>query len=419
MKKLLEKILRILTKAILARYNPEVVAITGSVGKTTTKDAIYTVLASTYNVRKNLKNYNNEIGIPLSVIGAEAGGKSLIKWFFVFVQALGLLIIKDKNYPNILVLEMGADKPGDIAYLTDLVPVKVGVVTAVAPAHIEFFENLDQIAIEKGTLVKALPENGFAILNADDKKVFQMGSQTKAKVVTYGLTANVDFQAGDIQISYDSKNISGLSFKLRYQGNTEEVVLPKIIGKHFVGNILAAIAVGKIYDLDLLTVIKSLKDFETPRGRMKLIRGIKKTLLIDDSYNSSPQAATQALNQLAALQVAEGKKYAVLGDMLELGRQAEKFHNHVGQAVAQIKADYLVTVGELSRDVVRGAIEAGMAKDRCFNFRDSPEAGKFLQKRISQGDLLLIKGSRGIQMEKVVKELMAQPERAKELLVGQ
>src|SRR3989338_8560031 len=142
LKKILELKLRFFAKVILNRYNPEVVAITGSVGKTSTKEAIYRVLSSTYQVRANLKNYNNEVGIPLSIIGVESGGRSPWQWLLVFLRAGSLIIFKDKNYPNILVLEMGADRPGDLKYLTSFVPIKVAVVTSVAPVHIEFFGSL-------------------------------------------------------------------------------------------------------------------------------------------------------------------------------------------------------------------------------------------------------------------------------------
>lgn len=424
-KKILELKLRFFTKAILARYSPEVVAITGSVGKTSTKEAIYTVLASTYNVRRNLKNYNNEIGIPLTIIGAESGGRSPIKWFIVFLKAIKLILFKDKNYPNMLVLEMGADRPGDIKYLTSFVPVKVGVVTSVSPVHLEFFETINNIAKEKGILIKTLPKVGHAILNADDKRVNDMKDKTKAQVMTYGLLSHAKIYASEIAISHnvnykDISTIQGISFKLHYDGKTVPVLLPRVLGQHLVYSALAAICVGIIYDLNLHNIIDALKNFEPPKGRMHIIKGIKNTLIIDDTYNSSPLAVKKALFQLSQINLNQyHKKYAVLGDMLELGRITEQAHQEIGQAVVDYKVDYLITVGEMSRDTVRGAINAGMSKDKCFNFKDSIEAGKFLQQRISEGDLLLVKGSQGTRMERIVKELMAEPQKAEELLVRQ
>jgi len=425
LKKILELKLRFFAKAVLRRYNPEIVAITGSVGKTSTKEAIYTVLSSTYNVRRNLKNYNNEIGIPLSIIGAEPGGKNIFKWFSVFLKAFILIIKKNKNYPNILVLEMGADRPGDIRYLVSFVPVKVGVVTSVAPVHLEFFETIDKIAKEKSNIIKFLPRTGFAILNYDDKLVKQMAEKTRAKVITFGNLPQADISASEIAISHDVNyqdvsTIQGISFKLNHQGKTVPVLLPRILGQHLVYTALAAITVGITYDLNLHTIIDSLKNFEPPKGRMHIIKGIKNTLIIDDTYNSSPLAVKKALYQLNQINLNKyHKKYAVLGDMLELGRITEQAHQEIGQAVVDYKIDYLVTVGEMSRDMVRGAVKAGMSEDNCFNFKNSQEAGDFLQKRINEGDLILAKGSQGVRMERAVKEIMAEPQKANELLVRQ
>jgi UDP-N-acetylmuramoyl-tripeptide--D-alanyl-D-alanine ligase len=425
LKKILESLLWFFAKAIIKKYNPEIVAITGSVGKTSTKEAIYTVLASTYNVRTNIKNYNNEIGIPLTIIGKETGGRSLIKWFGVLARAVRLLTVKDKNFPSIFILELGADHPGDIKYLTGFLPIKVAVVTAVAAVHLEFFETVDHVAKEKSNLVKALPKSGYAVLNMDDHLVYAMKEKTNAQILTYGLAAPTDFKAVEIAVSHevdykDISTIQGISFKLLYKGSTVPVLLPKVLGEHLVYTALAAIAVGTIYDLNLHTIIDSLKNYQPPKGRMHIIAGIKNTLIIDDTYNSSPLAATKALYQLSQINLDNHhKKFAVLGDMLELGRYSEQAHEEVGEAVARYKIDYLITVGERSRDTARLAIKKGLSKDHVFIFADAAEAGLFLQDRIEQGDLILVKGSQGMRLERIVKEIMAEPQKADELLVRQ
>ena len=425
LRKILQAILRFFAVKILAKYRPEVVAVTGSVGKTSTKEAIFAVLSSTCNVRRNQKNYNNEIGIPLTIISAEAGGRSVLKWLSVFLKALGLLIFRNKKYPEILVLEMGADHPGDLKYLTGLAPVKIAVVTAVAPAHLEYFKTLEDVAKEKSNLVKNLPKTGFAILNHDDKLVLAMKEKTNAQVLTFGLLPGADILGSEISVSHevdykDISTIQGISFKLSYQGSLVPVLLPKVVGQHLVYTALAAIAVGLAHGLNLHAIVESLRKFEPPKGRMNIILGIKNTLLIDDTYNSSPLAAAKALRQLSLINFNQRhKKYAVLGDMLELGGFSEQAHQELGQAVAERKIDYLVTVGGKARDIVRGAVGRGMPKDDCFSFAAAEEAGKFLQPRIAEGDLLLVKGSQGMRMEKIVKELMAEPWRAKELLVRQ
>ena len=424
-KKILIATLSFFTKKIINKYSPEVVAVTGSVGKTSTKEAIFTVLSSTYNVRTNQKNYNNEIGIPLTIIGADSGGQSLFKWLGVFLKAIRLVIIKDKNYPNILILEMGADHPGDIKYLTSLVPVRVGVVTAIAPVHLEFFETIDQVAKEKSNLIKSLPKSGYAVLNMDDGLVYAMAEKTNAQVVTFGVNSPADIKAIEVAVSHDINykdisTIQGISFKLQYKGSTVPVLLPKVLGEHLAYTALAAISVGIIYDLNLHVIIDALRKFEPPKGRMHIISGIKNTLIIDDTYNASPLSVMKALDQLGQLTLnKKNKKFAALGDMLELGDYTETGHRQVGQTVVKNKIDYLITVGELARDIIRSAVENGMAQDHCFGFANSHEAGLFLQDRIKEGDLLLVKGSQGVRMEKIVKELMTEPQRAAELLVRQ
>lgn len=417
MKKLLEQILAGFTKAILNKYSPEVIAITGSVGKTTAKEAIYTVLKSTYSVRRNLKNYNNEIGVPLTVIGSDTGGRSAFKWALVFLKALFLLVIKNKNYPNILILEMGADHPGDIKKLCQLVGVKVGVVTEVSEAHTEFLGNLEDVAEEKGELIKSLPATGIAVLNYDNKFVHKMKDISKAPVVFYGLSEGADLNAKNITTEIKDLKVR-TAFHVDNQGEEVEIILNNVLGDHLIYSALAAIAVGRSFDLDILTIAKSLEDLEIPQGRMRLIAGIKNTMLIDDTYNSSPLAVKKAILELAKIQ-SGNDKYAVLGDMLELGPLSEQLHQEIGQLIAMQNIDYLVTVGELSRDVIRGAVNANMSKDKCFNFKDSREAGLFLQNKIVPGDILLIKGSQSIRMERIIKELMAQPQKAKDLLVRQ
>jgi len=425
LKKQLENILRLFSKAILDKYNPEVIAITGSVGKTSTKEAIYSVLSSTYNCRQNIKNYNNEIGIPLTIINAKAGGKNFFKWLIVFLKAIKILIFKDKKYPNILILEMGADHPGDIKYLTSFVPIKVAVITSVAPVHLEFFETVEKIAKEKNNLVKAVSKNGYVLLNADNRLVYKMKEKSAGKVLTFGFTPHSDVLAKEISISHnisykDVSTIQGVSFKLHYDGKTLPILLPKVLGEHLVYTALAAISVGIIYDLNFHEIIESLKKFEPPRGRMNIIKGIKNTLIIDDTYNSSPLAVKKALHLLSQINLNNHhKKFAVLGDMLELGNITQQAHEEIGQAVVDYKADYLITVGEMSRDMVRAAVKRGMNKDKCFNFKNSIEAGRFLQDKISEGDLVLVKGSQGTRMERVVKEVMAEPQKAKDLLVRQ
>ncbi|MCX6780299.1 MAG: Mur ligase family protein [Candidatus Magasanikbacteria bacterium] len=234
-KNLLHSILRSLSKKIIQKYHPDVIGITGSIGKTSSKEAIYLVLKTKFNVRKSFKNYNNEVGIPLAIIGTEKSpNSSPIGWGLVLLRAIGLLLITDKNYPEILVLEMGADKPGDIAYLTDIAPCKIGVLTYISHAHTEAFKTIKKIAQEKRIIISHLQRDGFAVLNFDNEMVMQNANMTKAEVITFGFKAGANFQATDINIIINEKTSwpTGLNFKLNYEGNIVPVFLPGAIATH-------------------------------------------------------------------------------------------------------------------------------------------------------------------------------------------
>jgi len=424
MRKLIQLKLKILSKLILKKYKPKIIGITGSVGKTSAKEAVYTVLKTKFNVRRNTKNYNNEIGLPLTIIGSDSPGKSIFGWLGVFFKALGLILFKDKNYPKILVLEMGVDRPGDMKYLMGIAKGDIGIVTLISHSHEEFFEDVKEIQKEKGLLVENLKPGGWAILNFDDELTRELAGKSKVKVLSYGFKEGAMLRAQELVFSFektkDIKNLLGISFKLNYNGSFVPVLLPQVIGYNSIYAALVAAAVGATMEMNLVEISKAMREFDSPNGRMNLIDGIKHTLIIDDTYNSSPISVMSALDIVSKIPIAKGaRRFAVLGDMLELGKYSEEGHREVGRYAAKSGANKLITVGERSRDIARSAEEAGMARDNIFEYTDVAEAGRFIQQRIEQGDLILVKGSQGLRLEKIVKEIMAEPLRAKELLVRQ
>ena len=419
MKNLLFLILKYQTRLILKKYRPLVIGITGSVGKTSTKEAIFAVLRRKFNVRENHKNYNNEVGLPLTVIGAATGNKSVFKWLNVFINACRLIIKKDSAYPKMLVLEMGADKTGDIEYLTGMAPCDIGVVTAVSKVHLEFFGSLENVIQEKQKIVTHLKESHLAVLNSDDPNVLGMRTLTKAKVKTFGFSESADFRATDIRLSQKGGQF-GTSFKLHTNGTVLPVFLTNALGPAQVEAALAALAVASSFGINLVEIVEDLSKFKAPPGRTNLLKGIKNTMLIDDSYNASPASSLVALEILKDLPGPPiNKKIAVFGEMLELGSYTETGHLEVGQKAAMAGVDLLVGVGEKARDIIRGAIQAGLAEDKTFYFDNNHDAGIFVQNKIKEGDLVLIKGSQGARMEQIVKELMAEPLKAEDLLVRQ
>ena len=420
MRKILQKIMKFFAKIALQKYRPIVITITGSVGKTSTKEAIYSVLKNHFGekrVRRNYRNYNNELGVPLTIFDMETGGPSVLKWIPKFIKILWMIIHR-VNYPDFLVLEMGADKPGDIKYLLDFVKHKVGVVTTIGdvPVHVEFFESPEKVAEEKKTLVQMLNREGFAILNYDDERVRRMADGISARVITYGLNEKADIKATnyDLKIIDKGKNISELNFKLDFKGSSVPAKLINVLGTQHLYSALAAAAVGLIFNLNLIEISEAIRQIQPMPGRMHLLRGIKNTLIIDDSYNAALLSMEAGID---ALKVFEGRrKIVVLGDMLEIGKYSPEAHTRVGKKAAEV-ADLIFAIGNRAGFIAEGAINAGFDANKIFQFSTSDEARMSVQKEMQENDVILVKGSRSMKMEKIVEEIMAEPEKAKELLV--
>lgn len=424
MKSLIEIKLKVLAKLIIAKYKPVIIGVTGSVGKTSTKDAIYTVLASKYNVRTNIKNYNNEIGVPLTIIGCESPGRNILGWIGVFFKAGCLLLIKNKKYPEKLVLEMGIDHPGDMDYHNSIVKCDIGVVTMIGTVHMEYFKNRRHLIKEKGKLVTNLKKDGWAILNYDNKEALSIKDDCKTKVLTFGQNPKANVFADEVKFSFEEdseeKDLQGISFKIRHNGAVVPVLLQNVLGYNTIYAALAAASVGVAFDMNLVEIAKALKNLRSPKGRMNLIEGIKYTTIIDDTYNAEPESVISAIDVLKKIPIKENaRRFAILGDMLELGKESELKHLEIGKYIVKSRIDRLIVVGERARDIARGAIDAGMNETHIFHFDNSELSKKFVQDRIKQGDLILIKGSQGMRMEKIVKEIMAEPLIAEELLVRQ
>lgn len=422
MRKMLQKILRNLASSVLKKYKPEIIGITGSVGKTSAKEAVFSVLSSKYNVRKNEGNYNNEIGVPLTILGKASAKKNIFGWVAIFLHGLKLICFKDENYPEILILEMAADKKGDINYLTSFIPLKIAIVTAVAPVHTEFFGDIEGVFTEKKDILVNLKESGFAILNADDKNVKRMKEHTRAKVIYYGFKKTADIRCSDEKLSFSKDEEENVvvsnGFKIIIDQNEIPAHLEGVVGKQSIYAALAGVSVGHIYGINLFEIVESLKKVEFAPGRMRLIPGIKHTILIDDTYNASPRSTIAAIETMKDIPIEKNnKRIVVLGDMLELGIHTEKGHQEVGKEIVLNNIDMFVAVGEKMEEAITTAMSAGMKEEQIFKFGHPEEAGKFVQEKIKKGDIALIKGSRGMHLEKIVEELMAEPEKAEKLLV--
>jgi len=418
MKKIIERILKRLAVDVLQKYKPKIIGVTGSMGKTSTKEAIFAVLSAKFFVWRNVKNYNNEIGVPLTILGQESGGRSPLSWLIVFLKALKLIFFKSE-YPQILILEMGADKPGDIEYLMSFVNPNAGVITGIGevPVHVEFFKSAAQVAREKSGLIKFLKEDDSAILNFDDKLVKDIASKTKGRILSYGFSEAVDVRATNYQLNIAlDPSLSGITFKIEYDGKVMPIRKEGIFGQHQVYPMLAACAMGLALDMNLAEIAEGLRSYRSPKGRLQMIEGIKSTWILDDTYNASPAATISALETLVKF---EGRRrIVVLGDMLELGEFTESAHRLIGEKVSEC-ADYFFAVGDRMEFAAESAKEKGMKKQKIFWFETADGARMPLQMTMQKGDVILIKGSQGMRMEKIVEEIMAHPEKAGELLVRQ
>jgi len=424
-KKILKLILKLLAQLTIWRFEPQVIGITGSAGKTSAKETIFAVLKNHHRVRKSGGNLNNELGMPLTIIGdwsekelklvsrdtppGEKKIKKLLFWLkVIFLAKIRLLFMKKSAYPEVLILEYAADRPEDIKYLLQIARPQIGIITTVGeiPVHVEFFSGPETIAKEKSKLIEYLPANGFAVLNFDNEIVMKMQERTRARIITFGFAEGADLKITNFENHSENDKPLGISFKLEYGGSFVPVVLKNAFGKAQAYAAAVSACVGLIFDLNLVEVSEALSNnYQPAKGRMNLIAGIKDTYIIDDTYNASPLSMQEALDTLRDLPAT--RKIAVLGDMLELGKYSIEAHEAIGRLVGQI-AEILVTVGPRAKFIAEAAKNSGLAENKILSFDTAAEAGRSVQELMKKGDLVLIKASRAVGLEKVVEEIKLQ-----------
>src|SRR5579862_6913733 len=359
--------LQVLATAVRKLWGKPLVAVTGSAGKTTTKEAIAHILSSRFRVLKSEGNFNNHFGLPLMLLKLEAEH-------------------------DLAVVEMGMSHAGEIRALASIAQPEIGVVTNVAPVHLEFFDSLAGIARAKYELVESLPAKGTAILNADDDYVSQFGRGFKGKVVFYGTKAAADVRAENIS----SNGSQGSEFDVVIASVRERVKLP-LVGEHNVLNALAAIAVGLECGLSLPEAVKALATL-TPADKRGEVLRVGNITVINDCYNSNPKALQAMVDALAGM--AAERHIVVAGEMLELGPASEEMHREAGRHIAERKIDVLVGVRGLAQEAVEAAKHAGARAE----FVASPEeAGEWLAREARDGDAVLLKASRGVKLEKALE----------------
>jgi UDP-N-acetylmuramoyl-tripeptide--D-alanyl-D-alanine ligase len=355
------------------RFDPLVVGVTGSIAKTSTKEAIAAVLGGRFMTLKNEGNQNNEIGLPLTVLRLSPEHEAAV-------------------------LEMGMYAGGEIADLAAIARPRIGVVTAVQPVHLSRIGTLEAIEKAKGELLEALPPEGRAVLNADDARVRRMASRTEAPALTYGFAADADVGAEEVR----SAGTEGMRFTLRAREGRMPVSIPTL-GRLAVHNALAGAATGLAAGLSLDEIVAGLARGWSAPHRAELIQAAGVTI-VDDSYNASPASVTAALDLLGGL---PGRRVAVLGEMLELGDGHEAGHRAVGEAAAAV-ADLLVVVGAGATGIADGAVGAGLAPGKIVRAATREAAFDLVRPRLRDGDVVLVKASRGMELDLLVDALRAE-----------
>ena len=321
----LKKILRVLAKATVKKYRPGVIGITGSVGKTSTKEAIYTVLRNFRRTRTSFGNFNNELGVPLTILGSWQKISGPFFWLKVIVTGVRNLLART-DYPEVLVLEYAADRPEDIDYLIEIVRPQIAVITAIGeiPVHVEFYSGPEAVAAEKSKLIKALPAAGFAALNFDDQAVLDMKQYANVPIFTFGFGEGAQVRITHFANRTDQGKPAGIIFNLEHGEMAVAVRIDNAFGKAQAYAAAAAACVGLGFGLNLNRIAEALLYYQPPPHRMRFLMGIKETYLIDDCYNASPLSMHAAIDTIKNLPAK--RKIVVLGDMFELGQYTIEAH---------------------------------------------------------------------------------------------
>ncbi len=405
-------LLTILASIKLSRSGAKVIGITGSVGKTSTKDAIALVLSSKYKVHYDKKGYNTEIGLPLGILGLTSPMSSSVQdWLRILFKGF-FNVFKNERY-DFLIAEMGVDAPGDMDILLRLLKPHIAVLTSIAPVHLAHgqFTSVEHILSEKKKIFSKQTASDIAIINTDDALVQSIEKELNSTIYTFG-SAPATLELTDI-----TTNIQGTSFTARWKDQEEQFFIP-VLGEYHAQLMAPAIIIALNQGYTMPEVRDILALYTAPKGRMRILEGKNGSIIIDGSYNASSLAMKAGIDTIAGLSGAH-KKILCLGNMNELGEHSIAIHKEVGAYCAG-KADILVAVAKDTQHLAEAAIEAGFPSEKVHYFDDSRAAGKFVVSLLEKDDVVFAKGSQnGVRMERLVEEVMNTPETASKELVRQ
>lgn len=415
LKSCVARVLAIAAHQVVRRYRPKVVMISGSVGKTSTKDAVAAALSSRFFVRKSEKSYNTEFGVPFTVFGVPNPWGNPLAWTKIIKQIFSLLFLPN-HYPNLLVLEVGADRPGDLAKILKIATPDAVVITRLpdVPVHVEAYATPQAVREEEFSPAYALPSAAPLIISESDSFAKEMAKRLPVRLVTYGVEPESNVRLDQIELYEESGMASGMQAVVTFAGKKAPAIVRGSIGRTQMLSVGSAIAAASVFGISLKEAIEALAAFVPPPGRGRLLLGKHGSYLIDESYNSSPAAVEEALWNLKEFPC-RGRRIAVLGDMLELGRYSVTEHSRIGASAADA-ADVVVGVGIRSKQMVEAARLAGMSAERAFALEDSHAAAATLPTFVKEGDVVLIKGSQSIRTERIVEALLADPANVSKLV---
>lgn len=415
MRKLLKRIaafaLMLVARAIVRRYRPRIVLVSGSVGKTSTKDAVAAVLSARFLVRKSAKSFNSEFGVPFAILGVSGHlRQNRLAWLSVAKNAIALLLLPN-HYPNMLVLEAGADRPGDMANILRIVTPDAVVITRLPeiPAHVEAYASPEAVRKEEFSPAYALPPAAPLVVPADDSWALDSALRTPAHRISYGVSAVADVRVSDIGFYEPEGKVAGMRAKAHVAGELMDLVVNGAVGTAQLLPSAAALAIAQAFDISLAEALHALEKYEPPPARGRIFAGINSSIIIDDSYNASPAAVEEALATLKAFPHAL-RRIAVLGDMLELGRYSVEEHRRLG-TLAGASADVIASVGIRAR-----AFAAAAPERETLLFGDAAAAARALPGYVRAGDVVLVKGSQAVRTERIVEALLADPSNAARLV---
>lgn len=395
--------LAVLARAILRTYKPKIVMVTGSVGKTSTKDAVAAALGVCHDLRASEKSYNSEFGVPLTIIGAGNPWFDLSKWMRVFTQGLALIFTK-QPYPKLLVLEVGADRPNDVKNILKIATPDAVVVTRLPdiPVHVEAYASAEAVREEEFAPAYALPPQAPLIVCADDPHALRLASRLSARVTTFGCKEDADVRITSISVDEGKRGVLGMQAQILHKDKEYTLYVPQALGSSQVFAPAAAFACALALGMSGAKALQGLKNYVPPSGRGKVLAGVHGSLIIDDTYNASPAAVEKILESLSMLEAK--RRIAILGDMLELGRYSLGEHERIG-TLAATHADVVVAVGVRSRAIASAAQTAGAKEVK--EYADAYAAAAHLADFVQEGDVVLIKGSQSMRMERIVEALLA------------